>query len=60
MSSVLIYFDLHLAELGNDGDVTTFFHTAGDDQGSWWRVDLESSFCIQAVNLVNTEIRKYY
>ena len=60
MSSVLIYFDLYLAELGNDGHVTTFFHTAGDDQGSWWRVDLESSFCIQAVNLINTKTHKYY
>ena len=46
------------AEFGNDGDLTTFFHTTEDDYGSWWRVDLKLSYCVQAVNLINRQFRK--
>ena len=48
------------AEYGNDGDLTTFFHTDDDDQGPWWRVDLKLNYCVQAVNLVNRGLCKNY
>ena len=42
---------MYTAHDGNDENIDTFFHTS--TPGGWWRVDLDSSYCIQSVNLVN-------
>ena len=44
---------IYPADYGNDGNEDTFFHTAVNDPGAWWRVDLGSIYCIHSVNLVN-------
>ena len=45
--------DPYQVRSGNDGDPNTFFHTSKSEKGPWWRVDLESDYCIVAVNLIN-------
>ena len=54
------YYDVtrFLVEHGNDGDPSTFFHCGRNTPGPWWRVYLGSSYCIEAVNLINR--RSYY
>ena len=44
----------HLVGFGYDGDLTSYFHCGGGEPGAWWRVDLESFYCIQSVYIVNT------
>ena len=45
--------DLYQVRYGNDGDPNTFFHASKSEKGPWWNVDLESDYCIVAVNLIN-------
>ena len=52
MSSAHLTNGAYPASNGNDGKSGTFFHTPRE-KGAWWRVDLESSHRIQAVNLTN-------
>ena len=52
MSSAYLTNVTYQASNGNDGNSDTFFHTRSE-RGAWWRVDLESSYRIQAVNLTN-------
>ena len=52
MSSAYLTNVAYSASNGNDGSSDTFFYTRSE-RGAWWRVDLESSYRIQAVNLTN-------
>ena len=49
---------LYLAAYATDGDVNTFFHTNGPEIGGWLRVDLQTTHCIQGVNLINRNLQQ--
>ena len=45
--------DFYQVRSDNDGDPNTFFHTSNLEKGLWWTFDLESDYCIVAVNLID-------
>lgn len=49
---------MYPAVYATDGDVNTFFHTNGPEIGGWLRVDLQTTHCIQGVNLINRNLQQ--